>query len=300
MDSCRFRLCALFVALLFLLSGCSGAVPSSTVASSSVESAPEPTQLPAQEPDTPASAANSTVELESEEPTEIQKILEQVPRDGHNFVTERDFYQALSAILADYNIEMTPCTDGSAHFTFEYANIQDVRLLTLSAPPETVAADIAEAEQLQQEKQSALEQGNLEEAQHRGLVRDYPFDPDRDVLQSGDLVVSFLITCSSAQEDQSLFYMVSSAALAILHPEYRSDQEAFDDLKANVLTLYANNTADADYVSWIDAIQPDSSLTIPGNGIECWFGTKADRSLWLDITPYVYYEDLIDVATAIG
>lgn len=291
----RFRLCALSLALLFLLSGCGGAVPSSAAQGSA---AGEPASISEATPAAVSSPEEPTAPKPS--PTAIQTILEQVPRDSHSFVTERDFYQALSEILADYNIKMTPCTDGSAHFTFDYANIHDVRLLTLAASPETVAADIAEAEQLQQEKQSALAQGRLEDAQHRGLIRDYPFDPDRDVLQSEDLVVSFLITCSSAQEDQSLFYMVSSAALAILHPEYRSDQDAFDDLKDNVLTLYANSTADADYVSWIDAIVPGASLTIPGNGIECWFGTKADRSLWLDITPYVYYDALIDVATAIG
>lgn len=282
------------LALLLLLSGCGGA-------SSSAATPEEVAPVSVSEPPS-VSLASSAEEPEepSPSPSAVQGILAEVPRDRHNFVTERDFYQALSAILADYNIEMTPCADGSAHFTFQYANIQDVRLLTLAASPDTVAADIAEAEQLQQEKQSALAQGNLEEAQHRGLVRDYPFDPDRDVRQSDDLVVSFLITCSSAQEDQSLFCMVASAALAILHPGYQSDQDAFDDLKANVLTLYANSTADADYVSWIDAIVPDASLTIPGNGIECWFGTKADRSLWLDITPYVYYDALIDVATAIG
>ena len=66
-------------------------------------------------------------------------------------------------------------------------------------------------------------------------------------------------------------------------------------MKSNVYMLYANNTSDADYVSWIEGIDYTKSLTIPGNAVECWFATKEDQSLWLNITMYIYYDHKTEV-----
>ncbi|MCF0229532.1 MAG: hypothetical protein HUJ76_07585, partial [Parasporobacterium sp.] len=170
-------------------------------------------------------------------------------------------------------------------------------------PKEQVRADIENAREAAETSSAALNSGDLENAQNLGLQRDYTFDPSKDILNSEDLVVSFVITGGSSQDDQNLFYLVSSAALAILHPDYVSDRDAFDDLKQNLLMLYANNTTDTDYASWISGFgsrEEGTSLTIPGNAVECWFATTKDKSLYLDITLYVYYEPLIDVGVAIG
>lgn len=310
---------AMIVCLLLLLCGCSARDPevsSASAASETVEVSVSEASVPeASIPEVSVSEASVSevsnpetsdpeASVESEESASpITDILSQVSYDDHNFVTEREFYRVLTDALDAYGLKMTACTDGTADFYFDYGNITEVKLMTLSADPQEVAADIQDAEAQQAQKEEALSGGSLSDAQYRGLSRNNQYDPQRDPMESDRLVTAFIIHASAAQDDQTLFYMVSSIAYSILHPDFQDDTTAFDALKQNLFQLYAGNTADADYVSWIHGVSTkdqDASLTIPGNGMECWFGTKEDRSLWLDITPYVYYEELIDVATAIG
>lgn len=303
----RMKQYAVIVLCLLILCGCHSQAPASAAPTEQVSVYETPvSEMPA-----PSSVAESTqpseepaASVQSEESASpAASVLSQVEYDGHNFVTEREFYRVMTEALDAYGLEMTACTDGSADFYFDYDNISEVKLLTLSADPREVEADIADAVSQQTRKENALSEGSLSEAQYRGLSKDTQYDPRRNPMESERLVTACIIHASAAADDQALFYMVSSIAYSILHPDFQEDTAAFDALKLNLFRLYAGNTADADYVSWVHGIsttEKDVSLTIPGNAIECWFGTKEDRSLWLDITPYVYYEPLIDVATAIG
>ena len=282
------RLLSLLFLLLLL---CSCGEPETSVPETIPVIQPESASVAAENPD------HSSVPegLQDETTQRARQIIENIPYDENNFVSEKDFYAALSEILALHDIQMTPCSDGSAYFAFQYDNITNVRLLTLAIPESEVQKDIEEVIRLYDEKTEALESGDMENAQHRGLIKDIPFDPQRDVWSSDYRVVSFVITGSASPDDQSLFYLVSSAAYAILQPKCEDEKEAFELMKSNVYMLYANNTSDADYVSWIEGIDYTKSLTIPGNAVECWFATKEDQSLWLNITMYIYYDHKTEV-----
>lgn len=298
--------CLCMLTLILVLCACTAspaAVSDSADVSGSVREASETVQSALEDPSVQPATSNFDQEDIVETLPEISSILEAVVYDENNFVTEQEFYRALADILACYQIEMSPCPDDSADFVFLYDNITSVKLLTLGSDKQEVAEDIRSALEQHSQKQDALDAGSLEDAQYLGISKDLQYDNSRNPLESQDLVVAFILASTASQEDQSLFYMVSAAAYAILHPDYTSDTAAFEDLKQNLFSFYANNTADADYVSWINRVsttEKDASLTIPGNALECWFGTKADRSLWLDITPYIYYEKIIDVAVTVG
>ena len=93
-------------------------------------------------------------------------------------------------------------------------------------------------------------------------------------------------------------YIAASAALTILNPNYSDTKTAFNDLKSHLFKLYSYS--DSDTVSWVDGIDNERSFIIPGNAIECWLGVAEDDSIYIAITTYIQYEEIIDIAGSGG
>lgn len=237
-----------------------------------VEATPEPTVEPEPEID-PIAAAEA-------------EILANVEyRDG--FVTEAEFYDTLRQLLALHDAEMTEYPGDTAYYYFNYDNVEDVRLLTISKTLREIETDRA-----------AAIKGETEEEEEDASEEPVSFDPDKDVTSSTDYVTSFVMTAGTGSMDQQFMFLVSACVWCIFHPDYQCTDDAFAYLWRALFTLYGNSEGQS--VSTVAGIDPTMSFTVPGNGVEAWMGTSDNGNYIVAITVYATYDELIDVAGTTG
>jgi|GEM_PF-1829607 len=220
-----------------------------------------------------------------------REIIGRLDYSNGNFISERDFYNMLTEMLSVHGVEMSASDDANSYFCFDYVNVDSVRFLTMSKTQAQIDEDIALINEALADTEDDLEPNEVEFSKST-------FDKSKDVLKSDDRVTSFVVSATSSQDDQTLMYIVASAALTILNPNYSDTKTAFNDLKSHLFKLYSYS--DSDTVSWVDGIDNERSFTIPGNAIECWLGVAEDDSIYIAITTYIQYDEIIDIAGSGG
>ena len=232
-------------------------------------------------------------------------ILDAVDYSDKNFLTEAEFYDLLGQILALHDVEMTRYPGDNAYFYYNYSNAQSVKFLTVAKTMEEIEADRAQAEAELQE--AALELAKEKAAYEAGMSYTAPekeeepveplvFDAGKDVLNSEDYVVSFVISATKDSVDQELMFLTTSAVWAVLHPEYNNTDDAFAYLWRGLYTVYGNSGGLP--ASTIVGIDSSYSFRIPGNAVEAWMAEDANGNYVVAITLYAEYDDIIDLQSS--
>ena len=263
------------------------------------EATPEPTPTP--EP-------TSTPEPLSETTLAEMAIFDAIDYTNGNLITEADFYAMLKEVLALHDLEMTPYPGQNGYFYFNYENLEGVRLLTISRTPEELAADQeqawadyhAEVEEYAA-KREAAQNGQTytpPEETTEPESKESAFDPDKDVENSQDYMISFVLSAGTGEMDQQVMFLVSAAVWCIMDPHFNNTDDAFQYLWRALYTTYVHSQGLS--ASTIDGINSDYPFTIPGNAAEAWLGTDDAGSYILAITNYAVYDEIIDVNATAG
>lgn len=266
--------------------GSAGQAASESPASDEVQEASVAPDIPMNSSSGEAGAASPSLS-DPELAQQIQDILAELDFSDEGFLTQEDFYRALGQILNLHAVELSPSQTSNAQFCFNYSNVTDVRLLTMSQTAEQIQEDVEAARR-------AVEESESSQRPELKLNEDAVMESAEAVRESHNYVTSFVITSTTEQDDQTLMFLAASAALAILDPNYDNTETAFHALRGNLFNLYNNSGGNA--VSWIDGIDNSKSFVIPGNAIECWLGLMDDGNFYLAITPYARYDEIIDIA----
>lgn len=233
------------------------------------------------------------------------EILDGIDYSNNNFLTEAEFYDLLAQILALHDVEMTRYPGENAYFFYNYSNAQSVKFLTTAKTMEEIEADRAQAEI---DLQKAAEEFAMEKAAYEaGVNYEAPeeeeeaaepeeFHSDKDVLNSDDYVVSFVLSATKDSVDQELMFLTTAAAWAILHPEYNNTDDAFAYLWRGLYTVYGNSGGLP--ASTIVGIDSSYSFRIPGNAVEAWMAEDANGNYIVALTLYAEYDDIIDLQSA--
>lgn len=287
----------LIVSLLLALCACGAAQTEGdpTIEETTTEAAPEPTPTPTPEPLSEVTLAE-------------MEIFDAIDYENGNLMTEAEFYDILTRVLALHDLELTEYPGENGYFCFNYSNLEGVRLLTIARSEEELEADIAaawdsyyaDAEEYAQKKQ-ALENGETyvaetgEEAAGADAQAATEFDPNKDVLHSDDYVVSFVLAAGQSEMDQQVMFLVSAAVWCIFNPRYNNTDDAFYYLWRALYTIYGNFEGLS--ASTIDGIDSSFPFTIPGNATEAWLGTDENGNYILAITNCAVYDEIIDVTS---
>lgn len=270
------------------------AVPAET--EEPVEAAPEP------EPE-------ATPEPLSETALAEMAIFDAIDYSEGNLITEADFYAMLKEVLALHDLELTPYPGDNGYFYFNYGNLDGVRILTISRTPEELEADkeaawadyYAEVEEYAA-KREAAQNGETyvapEAEEEEAEEKESTFDPDKDVENSEDYVISFVLSAGTSEMDQQVMFLVSAAVWCIMDPHFNNTDDAFQYLWRALYTTYAHSEGLS--ASTIDGIDSDYPFTIPGNAAEAWLGTDDAGNYILAITNYAVYDEIIDINATAG
>lgn len=272
-----------------------------------------------EEPDIEQTQAPAEEAAETEEPAPTDEplsetilaemeIFDAIDYSNGNFLTEAEFYDILSRVLALHDLEMTRYPGANAYFYFNYGNLSGVRLLTVAKTMEEIEADKeqawadhrAAAEEYAAERQ-ALASGETYEAPEETEKPEEEaeaFDASKDVENSQDYVISFVLSAADTEMDQQVMFLVSAAVWCILDPKFNNTDDAFQYLWRALYTTYGNSEGLS--ASTIDGIDNSMPFTIPGNGVEAWLGTDEAGNYILAITNYAVYDEIIDIAGTNG
>ena len=300
----------LIAALLISLCACGTAAAEEQIieepATPAETDAPE---VPAEEPADPPEPT-ATPEPLSETTLAEMAILDAIDYTNGNLITEADFYAMLKEILALHDLQMTPYPGSNGYFYFNYGNLEGVRLLTIGRTAEELAADqeqawadyYAEVEEYAKQREAA-QNGTTYEApvdaeDETEETGESAFDPDKDVENSQDYVISFVLSAGDSEMDQQVMFLVSAAVWCILDPHFNNTDDAFMYLWRALYTTYAHSEGLS--ASTIDGIDSDYPFTIPGNAAEAWLGTDDAGNYILAITNYAVYDEIIDINATAG
>ena len=270
--------------------------------------APAETEEPAAPADTPEPTA--TPEPLSETTLAEMAIIDAIDYSNGNLITEADFYAMLKELLALHDLQMTPYPGSNGYFYFNYGNLEGVRLLTIGRTAEELAADqeqawadyYAEVEEYAKQREAA-QNGTTYEApedaeEENEETGENAFDPDKDVENSQDYVISFVLSAGDSEMDQQVMFLVSAAVWCIMDPHFNNTDDAFAYLWRALYTTYAHSEGLS--ASTIDGIDSDYPFTIPGNAAEAWLGTDDAGNYILAITNYAVYDEIIDINATAG
>ena len=293
----------LLAAMLLGLGACGKAAEEPTIDETPI---PAETEAPAAEEPEPTPEPTATPEPLSETTLAEMAIFDAIDYSNGNFMTEAEFYAILKEVLALHELELTPYPGDNGYFYFNYSNLGGVRLLTASRTEEELQVDIdaaweryyAEVEEYAK-KREAVQNGETytapeEEEPAEDESDAHPFDPEKDVESSEDIVISFVLSAADTEMDQQVMFLVSAAVWCILNPHYNNTDDAFAYLWRALYTTYAHSEGLS--ASTIDGIDPSYPFTIPGNATEGWLGTDDAGNYILAITNYAVYDEIIDIA----
>ena len=139
---------------------------------------------------------------------------------------------------------------------------------------------------------------SADEGETETVSEETAFDSSKDVENSTDYVISFVMSAGDSEMDQQVLFLVSAAAWSILNPKYNNTDDSFAFLWKALFTTY--NYSGGLSASTIDGIDNSYSFSIPGNGVEAWLGTNDAGEYILAITLYVSYDEIIDIAGSSG
>ncbi len=262
-----------------------------------------PTELPAEDSPTPTATPEPAYEYSETERAEMA-LLAEVDYSRHNFLTEAEFYELLAQMLALHDVEMTRYPGDTAYFYYNYSNAQSVKFLTVAKTMEEIEADrVAAQEDLLQaagelaKEQAALERGYIYEAPEEDPAAEetpLPFDAAKDVENSEDYVVSFVISATKDAVDQELMFLTASCAWAILHPDYSNTADSFAYLWRGLFTTYGNSGGlSASTIAGFAGAE--ESFRIPGNALEAWMDEDENGNYIVALTLYAEYDDIIEL-----
>ncbi len=272
----------------------------------------EVTEEPTIEETTTTAEKTTTAETETEETAELSEttkaemaIFDAIDYSDGNFMTEAEFYAILKEVLALHDLELTRYPGENGYFYFNYSNLEGVRLLTIARTEAEIEADIeaawADHEQEVEEyskKREAAQNGETytapEEESTSAESGETAFDATKDVENSDDYAISFVLSAADTEMDQQVMFLVSAAVWCIFNPHFNNTDDAFAYLWRALYTTYGNSEGLS--ASTIDGIDSDKPFTIPGNATEAWLGTDDAGNYVLAITNYAVYDDIIEIS----
>ncbi|MGM9615507.1 MAG: hypothetical protein ACI3W7_08275 [Oscillospiraceae bacterium] len=266
------------------------------------------TEVPAVEETAAPEEPEETPEPLSETTLAEMEIFDAIDYSEGNFLTEAEFYSILRQVLALHDLELTRYPGSNGYFYFNYSNLGGVRLLTVARDDEALQADIdaawadyqAEVEEYAKKKEAAQNGETYEEPEEEEPEEEEeePFDAAKDVENSQDYVISFVLSAADTEMDQQVMFLVSAVVWCILNPHYNNTDDAFAYLWRALYTTYAHSEGLS--ASTIDGIDSDRPFTIPGNATEAWLGTDDAGNYILAITNYAVYDEIIDINATAG
>ena len=300
----------LIAALLTGLCACATAAAEEEPTIAEIAAPAETEELTAAEEPADTPEPTATPEPLSETTLAEMAILDAIDYSNGNLITEADFYAMLKELLALHDLEMTPYPGSNGYFYFNYGNLEGVRLLTIGRTAEELAADqeqawadyYAEVEEYAKQREAA-QNGTTYEApedaeEENEETGERAFDPDKDVENSQDYVISFVLSAGDSEMDQQVMFLVSAAVWCIMDPHFNNTDDAFAYLWRALYTTYAHSEGLS--ASTIDGIDSDYPFTIPGNAAEAWLGTDDAGNYILAITNYAVYDEIIDINATAG
>ena len=300
----------LIAALLTGLCACATAAAEEEPTIAEIAAPAETEELTAAEEPADTPEPTATPEPLSETTLAEMAILDAIDYSNGNLITEADFYAMLKDLLALHDLQMTPYPGSNGYFYFNYGNLEGVRLLTIGRTAEELAADqeqawadyYAEVEEYAKQREAA-QNGTTYEApedaeEENEETGERAFDPDKDVENSQDYVISFVLSAGDSEMDQQVMFLVSAAVWCIMDPHFNNTDDAFAYLWRALYTTYAHSEGLS--ASTIDGIDSDYPFTIPGNAAEAWLGTDDAGNYILAITNYAVYDEIIDINATAG
>lgn len=243
------------------------------------------------------------------------RLFDSIDYSDGNLITEEQFYTILKKALALHGLELTRYPGNNGYFYFNYNNLEGVRLLTISRTEEELEADTSQAwddyykevEKYAAKQQAAKKGTTYEEETEDSTDEDAAvqekksantFDPDKDVENSQDYVISFVMAAGDSEVEEQVMFLVSAIVWCILDPHFNNTDDAFQYLWWALYVNYANSNGQS--ASTIDGIDTEKPFTIPGNAAEALLGTDDAGNYILGITNYAEYEEIIDINTISG
>lgn len=296
----------LIAAMLLALCACGAPAAEEQTINGTEEASPA--EVSADEGETPAEPEpTDTPEPLSETTLAEMEIFDAIDYSNGNVMTEAEFYSILKEVLALHDLELTRYPGDNGYFYLNYSNLDGVRLLTASRTPEEFAADqdeawadyYAEVEEYAKKQQAAQNGGEYEEpGEEEPEEETEPFDATKDVENSQDYVISFVLSAGDSEMDQQVMFLISAAVWCIMNPHYNNTDDAFSYLWRALYTTYAHSEGLS--ASTIDGIDTNLPFTIPGNATEAWLGTDDAGNFILAITNYAVYDEIIDINATAG